>query len=218
MTTYNSYEAAKIANPESDIYRVKSSSIGGYVALGASDFIELNDGDESSLCNPADHCMTVEKFLADGHKFVRGDVVDAGKVGVIETGFEINAYNEPDGGDSSIFILRAAALEEKPKRTKVDLKLANYATVSSAIKAHEDGIKFVRLLPDGDTEDLSWFGLCECYANGYKIRVKVETEIDERQEFIEAVSEALPEYDKRTMPLWIGRLYDSGKFKLVEGE
>ena len=51
-----------------------------------------------------------------------------------------------------------------------------------------------------------------------KLYRRIETEISERDEFIEAVSEILPEFDKRTTPLWIGKLYDSGKLKLVEGE
>ncbi|CAH9013258.1 putative coil containing protein [Vibrio phage 191E37-1] len=91
-------------------------------------------------------------------------------------------------------------------RTKVRLKPASYNAVSDAIAAHESGVKFVRLLPNGTTEDLSWFALCRCYANGYKIMVVEESEIDERQEFID-------ECQKHGS--WEA-MYDSGKFKLVE--
>ena len=114
--------------------------------------------------------------------------------------------------------LRAAELEEKPKRVRVDLKLPNYATVSSAIKAHEDGVKFVRLLPDGDTEDLSWFGLCECYAKGLKVMIEEETEISERDEFIEAAYKSMIGIE-RAMDVCeehLGAMFDSGKFKLVD--
>ena len=111
-----------------------------------------------------------------------------------------------------------AMKEDKPKRMKFDLKLANYATVSSAIKAHEDGIKFVRLLPDGDTEDLSWFGLCECYANGYEIRVKVEIEIDERQEFIDSLSTYCKDNGYGVNRRFLVDIFDSKLVQLVEGE
>lgn len=36
------------------------------------------------------------------------------------------------------------------------------------------------------------------------------TPIDERQEFIEAMCEAVPEFDRRTAPMWMGKLYDAG--------
>lgn len=105
MTTYNSYEAAKIANPESEICKLAS----GYIATNEPQGVSVHK------CNPADYCMTVEKFLADGHKFVEGDIViDDGEVAVIDCEFECTVYNDPDEGDSFIYILRAAALEERP--------------------------------------------------------------------------------------------------------
>ena len=45
---------------------------------------------------------------------------------------------------------------------------------------------------------------------------KVETEIDERQEFIDAAIELI-DASKKTDGL-LGAMFDSGKFKLVEGE
>ena len=125
-------------------------------------------------------------------------------------------------GNAREFIFKGgfveAMKEDKPKRMKFDLKLADYATVSSAIKAHEDGIKFVRLLPDGDTEDLSWFGLCECYANGYEIRVKVEIEIDERQEFIDSLSTYCKDNGYGVNRRFLVDIFDSKLVQLVEGE
>ncbi|AUR87998.1 hypothetical protein NVP1106O_75 [Vibrio phage 1.106.O._10N.286.51.F7] len=101
-------------------------------------------------------------------------------------------------------------------RTKVRLKPAEYSSVSGAIAAHESGVKFVRLLPDGSTEDLSWFALCECYANGYKIRVAEEVEIDERQEFVDECMLIGGLRARDGAAEVYGNLYDSGKFKLVE--
>ena len=103
MTTYNSYEAAKIANPESDIYEFE-----GYF----SSF----KGIGSKKCNPADCRMTIEKFLDDGYKFVDGDAFlnSRGEV-VIITNAQSN--NRIIGGDERRFVLRAAALENIPTET-----------------------------------------------------------------------------------------------------
>ena len=54
-----------------------------------------------------------------------------------------------------------------------------------------------------------WFDLDGVYR-------KVETEIDERQEFIDAAIELI-DASKKTDGL-LGAMFDSGKFKLVEGE
>ena len=191
MTTYNSYAEAKIANPDLEILEARPDWDGSPEYVGTFT-VNKSDGNGGvpyigkgafQKSNPADHCMTVEKFLADGHKFVRGDVVvDAGKVGVIETGFEINAYNEPDGGDSSIFILRAAALEEKPKRVEVsyvkvgapcdffDLKhefRKEQLFFKNEIGKHETATTLVELVAAFD---------------GLNLYRKVETEIDWRDE------------------------------------
>ena len=74
MTTYNSYEAAKVANPESEIWGNTTPS------FGVKSEMEIM---EHSIfpCDIEDYCMTVEKFLADGHKFVGGDIcLDHGSV------------------------------------------------------------------------------------------------------------------------------------------
>ena len=104
MTTYNSYQEAKIANPDSEIYKFDKS-----FTCDSNRF-----GQSFPLCNPADHCMTVEKFLGDGHKFVGWDVYlnsDGRTLGVVN----IPEYNNKRSTiDCNSYILRAAALEEKP--------------------------------------------------------------------------------------------------------
>ncbi|CAM0101888.1 hypothetical protein VPH209E381_0010 [Vibrio phage 209E38-1] len=114
MTTYNSYEEAKIANPESEIFK----SPGVPKAFTARPNSQL-----WFKCNPADHCMTIEKFLADGHKFAEGDLIfnshPSPSVDCIrdEDLVDYNEFDEED--DDKRYILRAAALETKePKRTK----------------------------------------------------------------------------------------------------
>jgi hypothetical protein len=117
MTTYNSYEAAKIANPDSEIWASKLARCGRDNIFGTKvSLAELTNN--YFKCNPADHCMTVEKFLADGNKFVEGDVIfntyPRPTVDFI-CDADLNNYNELDEeDDDKRYILRAAALEEKP--------------------------------------------------------------------------------------------------------
>ncbi len=117
MTTYNSYEAAKIANPDGVI--LENSGV-----FDVMDNVASSQINRWSKCNPADHCDTVEKFLADGNELTEGDVIinANGNVNVI-TSVDCKALNL--GGYSIFndgrFILRAAVLETKdPKRTKVE--------------------------------------------------------------------------------------------------
>lgn len=104
MTTYNTYAEAKIANPESQIYTL-------YGKFAANSSSEL--GQVLQPCNPADHLMTVEKFLADGYKAVAGDLYQIGN-GRVEELKEVgeHSFNRPTTNDSNVFIIRAAALEQ----------------------------------------------------------------------------------------------------------
>ncbi len=144
MTTYNSYEAAKIANPDSDIYVLSRKT-----ALMVGKFQAINDAPTSHFasgwtkCNPADHCMTVERFLADGHKFVEGDIY------LNSNGRTLGVVNIPDYNnerstiDCGLYILRAAALETKePKRTKESYKKLDFNHAWEAVKHIENGGSF----------------------------------------------------------------------------
>jgi hypothetical protein len=120
MTTYNSYEEAKIANPGKNIIRFdKQNEFKAVCNEQLSAYLTT-----WKFCNPADHCMTVEKFLKDGHKLVGGDLIlnANGYVSAITRGDSKMLNGE--GGEAlnhERFILRAAALN-KPKRTNVDEK------------------------------------------------------------------------------------------------
>ncbi len=111
---YSSFADAKIAHPDEDIYSYK-----GKYQTGSA---PCRLGEWWKKCNPADHCVTVERFLADGHKFVEGDLVLDGRdvFQITDSAprngfwFFVDVSNEPDDCDSDRYILRAAALEEKP--------------------------------------------------------------------------------------------------------
>jgi len=135
MTTYNSYAEAKIANPECEIVTETQKCIDEYgldkefhPVIANGEFANgyeyfhnkgvsprINDG-YFDLCNPADYCMTVEKFLADGHRFVNGDICrDDGDVVTVKCSAD---WNEPQPNDGNRYVLRAAALEKEPELTK----------------------------------------------------------------------------------------------------
>lgn len=112
MTTYNTYQEAKIENPECEIY--------WYLDGGLNDSfttLELRDFDtKNNKCNPADCCMTVEKFLADGYRFVEGDFI------IQHDGMVVRVCDDPDWNmkerrDNIRYILLAAALENIPTET-----------------------------------------------------------------------------------------------------
>lgn len=116
MTTYNTYQEAKIANPESDI----SASISRVFAPSSYVSNVLLSGCVQGWdrCNPADYCMTVEKFLADGNKFIEGDLIinTFGNVNKIRDDEELRNELVTENNNSR-YILRAAALENIPTET-----------------------------------------------------------------------------------------------------
>lgn len=116
MTTYNSYEEAKIANPEESVYKVLSNGLFISFDKEAEMIRDVIQGSDAKLCNPADHCMTVEQFLNAGHKLVGGDAFTGvcGKALIVGADIQELGINNRVESDSICFILRAAALEEKP--------------------------------------------------------------------------------------------------------
>ncbi|CAL9954690.1 hypothetical protein VPHK24_0002 [Vibrio phage K24] len=119
MTTYNTYQEAKIANPEESIYATKISMNGKREVFGVYDIIAditLN----YYTCNPADHCITVEEFLSRGHKLIKGDVYLDYDGEVVEFICVCdNSQSNTNRKENDVrYILRAAALEKKPTPTK----------------------------------------------------------------------------------------------------
>lgn len=125
MTTYNSYEAAKIANPDKEIL-TDHKKVEFTAELGLNYYHK---------CNPADYCMTVERFLGDGHKFVEGDVYleTDGDTYDVEINF-VDMMNEMHELDCHRYILRAAALEEnEPELTKDDSPQGVISAISNRL-------------------------------------------------------------------------------------
>ena len=213
MKVYDSYAEAKIANPDSDIYERMC------VDFATADYVSLvrmcGTGDGWNKCHPAYYCMTVEKFQADGHSFVEGDICMNTDASVV-TIKHVNEWNDPDIDDCDRYVLRAAALE-KPKRMKVDYVKVDFVSDQEKAEAFlEGGLRyFTHGKVTGDLEhDTIPVTKLEQMFSGNGIYRKVETEIDERQEFIDAAIELI-DASKKTDGL-LGAMFDSGKFKLVD--
>jgi hypothetical protein len=123
MKTYNTYQEAKIANPEMEVYKLKGGR--GFASCdNAGDFVRFTDlSCDAEKCNPANYCMTLADFLDAGHLLADGDVVltTYGSVGTMgENGYYCVNFNRRDRDDENVHILRAATLEEKIGTTDDD--------------------------------------------------------------------------------------------------
>lgn len=232
MTTYNTYQEAKIANPECDIAEITEKAIlefgekhvfealvksseweNGYVFVdNCNESPRIKDG-YWKLCNPADHCMTVERFLADGNKFVDGDaLLDVfGGLIVVGSDYSVLGANIKLDTDDRRYILRAAALEERVKmdnsvkyvarkqfdeilkippisqepRTKVE-----YVKVTDSIFDLRDEFERGELHYDFGDEDWFTFNDEDSLVAGFKesnVYRRIETPMTEREAFIESV-------------------------------
>ena len=120
MTTYNTYQEAKIANPDSEIVTTGQDWQHGLNLKGKFERL-VKSGPNSHVlddsawikCNPADYCMSVEAFQANGYKLVDGDLYISigGCVITYTEGYEFSVDREPSR-NSERFILRAAALKQ----------------------------------------------------------------------------------------------------------
>ena len=164
--------------------------------------------------------MTVEQFLKAGHKFVDGDIVinQAGCVDSVILDFSWNKISETD---DSMFILRAAALE-KPKRLKVEYVKVEFASDKEKAEAFIEG--GLRYFTHGETKgemerDTILVTRLDELLCGNAIYRRVETEISERDEFIEEALKRCVWKEGSPAHYMIGDMYDAGcRFNPVEGE
>lgn len=220
MTTYNTYQEAKIANPECEIYQLERNGLFAHCDHHKAELVRFVEFDSDGIkCNPADYCMTVEKFLADGYKFVEGDVVfDFGDVVSVDTAFDVETYNKIDKRDDRRYILRAAALEEKKPRTKVEYVKCEFDKVSDLVIACESGEVFYCDNSIGGKIALEMYGAISMHRHSDSLYRRIETLMTEREEFIDECKKLEKQtavFGKAISNKWFESMYDSGKFKLV---
>jgi hypothetical protein len=123
MTKYNTYQEAKINNPDTEIVTT------GHKWNGREDLIGSFEPSECSvveshlisdyawvICNPANYCMTLADFFEAGHKLVGGDLTVnlSGRVSVVGITDSVDSFNEPDHDiDITLFVLSAKALNDQ---------------------------------------------------------------------------------------------------------
>tara|TARA_B100001057_G_C22558112_1_gene836142 strand:+ start:118 stop:759 length:642 start_codon:yes stop_codon:yes gene_type:complete len=212
MKMFDSFEKAKITYPTSEIY--KSGGL-----FGTDDMLNPAAKDVEK-CHPANHCMTVEEFLKAGHKLAMGDIVlnSGGKVIFMSYDGCLSDFGVLNIGSINEYILRAAALK-KTKRVKVEYVKCEFSREWEAVKHYNEvGELFVTDCCGNYTNvnDISgaWYEVvCKNYMDLYR---RTETEITERDEFIEEACKVSGAVDNSVIADIIRKLYDSGKFKLVE--
>jgi len=109
MKIYNSYQEAKIANQEKDIFSLQGKyTCGGYEPLHPD-----SQGCYLTHCEPSDYLMSVAMFLDSGYKISAGDTfIDTD--GKVETMTEIDALNNCiNDDDNKRYILKSAWIKDK---------------------------------------------------------------------------------------------------------
>lgn len=127
MTTYNTYAEAKIANPDSEIY----VHDGKFATKEFAIQLSVRDYNDWYKCHPKDYCMTLEEFLADGHKLVNGDLFIGARGAASKVADEVG-MNIPDFQDKDRYILRAKALENQAAKVEIDNTPQQVEGLSSA--------------------------------------------------------------------------------------
>ncbi|WP_417764641.1 hypothetical protein [Shewanella chilikensis] len=210
---YKTYQEAKIDCPEACICREKVS--GMFFAMPSKEGAIL--GDTSEFAEAKDHCMTVEEFLKAGYRLDVGDSFINCFGQVVEVkGENVDTVNVPHEYDNRRHVLRADSLE-KPKRTEVEYEKCNSEHAWQAVKEHEENKNIFHRNESGEYPicgyDMHIIG--ECVIDGELYR-RIETEIDERQEFIDAaIGYSYFTGSTETELILLENMYDSGKFKLV---
>ena len=176
-------------------------------------FQAINDAPTSHFasgwtkCDPSKYCMTVEKFLADGYKFVEGDLIlDESSVYLVSdcqtqkywdgTVYETESANKPNSDDDSRYILRAAALKPRDndyamsvmeKKVKVEYEQLGFHKCHEAMFKHEMEEKLYRTSCDGFVI-ASMNDIADNWQSGLYRRI--ETEIEWYEDLVEFINQS----------------------------
>ena len=106
MNTYPTYQAAKIDNPESNIYSLQ----GKFYPEGTA----TRPDENWIFCQTADYCITQEQFLDAGYDLEDGDIIltRCGEVIYINH-WTLAEFGVLNSSSHKTYILKAKALEER---------------------------------------------------------------------------------------------------------
>lgn len=202
MNTYETYQEAKIANPNQEIYELS-----GKFQTGDA---PARPGEKWELCNPADYCISLSDFRELDYEVCNGDLI----LGIDGTFVEVSNvynYNKPWHGDDKRFILKAKALEET--------KTYRYEKVTDSIFGLKEEFERGELFSfDGDEhyvqiETEGDFSYAHVHESLYR-----RIEVTERELEIEAMTARLWGRDiDRDVRKLAAKLHSLG-FKLVNGK
>tara|TARA_B100001105_G_scaffold251623_1_gene241697 strand:- start:1571 stop:2146 length:576 start_codon:yes stop_codon:yes gene_type:complete len=108
------------------------------------------------------------------------------------------------------------ALEEKPKRVKVE-----YVKVDISDVGFSDIADLFFMESDGNFVEIGGIDAAKLIADKWKLHRRIETEITERDEFIEkveAIAEDITSDSEWSFACIATAMFDSGEFKLTKGE
>ncbi|WWO62282.1 coil containing protein [Vibrio phage vB_VcM_SY] len=104
----------------------------------------------------------------------------------------------------------------KTEFVKVGCEWAVWEYLKAFSELSDDVQWLIKVSDDQYTPIHDWFNIAETLRKHNLIYRKVETEIDERQEFIDAYRSEARKLPFVSVEEFAGSIYDSGKFKLVE--
>lgn len=168
MKVYNSYQEAKIANQEKDIFSLQ----GKYTCGGDESLHPDSQGCHWNPCKPSEHLISVKEFFDKGHSFLIGDCFINQHGEVIEVGkrYEGEIVIMPDeanyripGSDEHCYILRACAMEIPTQTHEEKEALDMIDTTSKRVESLAKGD-----VVEWDGEDLPPVGVeCEILFKEY---------------------------------------------------
>lgn len=215
MTTYNSYAAAKIANPDCEIYCAMISDGGRKGVYGVLAEIKAISGNYLR-CNPADYCSTMKEFLEACFKIVEGDKFLGLDSCAHNVGFkDVSYFANYIDGDECRYILSAAALKGG---CKIPTKAKQWTIYNNTIPLGElsddQAAQLFNAWHAGEVRQaLNNSGFCDLPAKAtawfdltaYRIKPKSERDI-----FIETSIQLMTSETERTMEQMFGAQFDAG--------
>lgn len=103
---YKTYQEAKIANPDSEVYYSAAQRLGDKGFFSTKE----NATGFHYKCKLEDHCISLESFLDSGNRIVKGDII-ADKEGKVITVKAENVVNMPMKTDCEVYVIKAKALD-----------------------------------------------------------------------------------------------------------
>lgn len=226
--SYKTYAEAKIANPDSEIVTTGKDWDYEKETIGTFE-VRVFDGDDDGahfigdeawvICNPADYCSTLKKFLEDGFKLVEGDIVMTinCSISVVKEG-AVDAWNFRGVNDNGFFILSAAVINGG---CKIPANSEQWTIYNNTMPLHELTDEQVGKLVkhSGCVEHMNpnsgeWGATITPMWNRagvYRIKQK-----SEREMFIEAAIGHGIKPETQNPKQIFGELFDSGKFKYID--